>query len=182
MIDEALEDLATRGRFDVVICDSVVNSVDTVQAETDVLTCLAAFCKPGGRVFFCGRSSSREMFAHIATKTVDERNYLYFPDKNGLSAKFRDGHWFYQKFHTPEQVRDLARRFFGSPPDHVWSPKSSDTWQVSTVNAGDRGEAEIVAALSREFDLPWPGGKSVGRSAQAVAAWRAALELERSPG
>jgi ParB family chromosome partitioning protein len=177
MIEDVLADLSARGRYDVVICDSVINSVDTVQAESDVLTCLAAFCKPGGRVFFSGRNEVRTQLPKQVTKMVDDRNYIYFPDKDGLTAGFRDGNWFFQKFHTPEQAADLAQRFFAAPLEHLWAPKTSHIWQVATYNNAVPGEQQIVEALAREFDLPWPDGKRVNRSEQAVAAWRAAVAL-----
>ena len=56
MIDTLVDDLKTRGRYDYVICDSVLNSVDSVEAEWSVLTVLKGLCKAGGSIFFSGRS------------------------------------------------------------------------------------------------------------------------------
>ena len=54
-ITRVCHELETRGRFDLVICDSVLNSVDSIQAERDVLLTLNALCRPGGLVLFSGR-------------------------------------------------------------------------------------------------------------------------------
>ncbi|KAH3304628.1 hypothetical protein KXW17_002512, partial [Aspergillus fumigatus] len=45
MIDTLVDDLKTRGRYDYVICDSVLNSVASVEAEWSVLTVLKGLCK-----------------------------------------------------------------------------------------------------------------------------------------
>ena len=56
MIDGVIRHVQTYGLFDYVICDSVLNSVNSQKAEDSVLACLLLFCKPGGSIFFCGRS------------------------------------------------------------------------------------------------------------------------------
>ena len=67
-VDRLLRSLERGGRFDMVICDSVLNSVDSMEAERDVLTCLGALCRDGGTVIFSGRSRdqierNRRLFA-----------------------------------------------------------------------------------------------------------------------
>lgn len=170
MIDGMLADLDRHGRFDVVVVDSVLNSVDSLQAEADVLTCAAALCKPGGRVYFSGRrrefvdASSRMRIC--ANKTP--HRYFEFLDDDGFSGLFRQGHWYYQKFHTEAQAKDLAGRFFGeTSPRHTCSRTS---WQLACKNNLEHSAADVEAALRREFDLAWPDGSTVGRAEKAVAA------------
>ncbi|MBE5683819.1 methyltransferase domain-containing protein, partial [Pantoea agglomerans] len=55
MIARMCESLITNGLFDYVICDSVLNSVDSPEAENAVLTFIKSLCKPGGIIFFSGR-------------------------------------------------------------------------------------------------------------------------------
>lgn len=45
MIDDLIEQVKKSPQFDVVVCDSVLNSVDSVQAENSVMTCLNLFAK-----------------------------------------------------------------------------------------------------------------------------------------
>jgi ParB family chromosome partitioning protein len=47
--------IKTDGLFDIVICDSVLNSVISAEAKSDVIYCCAAFLKPGGTLFISGR-------------------------------------------------------------------------------------------------------------------------------
>jgi ParB family transcriptional regulator, chromosome partitioning protein len=166
MIDAALKNVSEEGLFDVVVCDSVVNSVDSVQAEHDVMTCVAAFCKPGGTVFFSGRTrSSVENRLRMRRSTNATQRQIEFLDPNGLSAVRRKGGWFYQKFHSPDEADQLAI-------DHVGEPQASETlgssWRIQATKTRQPDWATIESAVRREFDLSWPNGNSVGRADEAV--------------
>jgi ParB family chromosome partitioning protein len=181
MCDRLFEVLRTQGLFDVTLADSVVNSVDTLEAENDVLTCLNAFAKPGARIYFAGRTKegieavlSRRTAA--ASRSVARK--IQFLDKNGFSGMYRNGSWFYQKFHSKEEALELGRRYFGGEPQYGIVFETG--WQVGTTKTRELPLDQCEAAIRREFDLPWPEGKRVGRGDDAVAAWRAALEISRA--
>lgn len=175
MIDETLHELRTRGRFDVVVLDSVINSVDSLQAEADVLTCVSAFCRPGGRVYVATRPreevDSRERSPVAATKR--NKREVEFLDRNGFSALFRYGGWFYQRLLYREEFLALGRKYLG--PSEYRTGATSHL-MVSTRTVELPHEA-VEAAIRREFDLMWPRGATVGRADAAVAAYRAALAL-----
>lgn len=59
MIDNLCEQLETKGLFDIVICDYVLNSVDSMTAENDVLTVVNAMCRMGGKIYFSGRAREK---------------------------------------------------------------------------------------------------------------------------
>ncbi|HSV47459.1 MAG TPA: hypothetical protein VLJ58_16840, partial [Ramlibacter sp.] len=158
----------TRGLFDVVMCDYVLNSVDSQQAQADVLACLNAFCKPGGQVYFSGRKRDRVAVMHAYTKTADSRRYAEFPDEHGLSALFRAGQWFFQKFHSAEEVAALVRSHFDAEGRHQYRDNSSTAWQVSLVKAMQA--PDIKGAIDREFNLPLPNGRRFGRQADVWSA------------
>ena len=164
-------DLETKGRFDIVICDSVLNSVDSVQAEADVLTCLAAFAKPGGLVIFSGRSrdSVEQKEAQATTNTDPDTRYVHFLDENGLTAMYSNGVWRYQKFHRLPEIETLTRRHFGdrfrvvdSDDRPAKSPLRASGWGVVAVNDKRGPASEFLPSLRREFDLPLPHGKTFG--------------------
>lgn len=159
------------GLFDVVLCDSVLNSTDRIEAENDVMTCLNAFCKNGGYVYFSGR---RRDFVEGAYRAREQKNFLRrmeFLDKNGFSAIFREGVWTYQKYHTAEEAQELGARFIGHNPEYTHA-HSSTSWQVKCQKTHTLPEGQIISALRREFDLPWPNGKRVGLANQAEEAWK----------
>lgn len=173
MIDSVISDLDENGLFDVVVADSVINSVDTKQAEADVMACLNAFCRPGGRVYFSGRT--RE---YIEEKETRNRIYskkkhreVEFLDEHGFSGTLREGEWFYQLFHRESQVRELAARYIG---EGYRFESYGSAFGVNGVKTAELEGEEIAGAIAREFDLMWPGGRSVGRAQAMLAAWRRA--------
>ena len=93
---------------------------------------------------------------------------------HGFSAIFRRGVWTYQKFHHEAEAKALAPAFIG-PIEKFSNTKSS--WQVCARKAVEPSRREVEQALEREFNLPWPGGKTVGMGAKAVEAWRCAAGL-----
>ena len=175
LIDAALAAYAEHGPFDVVVCDSVLNSVDSVQAETDVMVCLNALLKPGGRAFFSGRRTEDNDSRLRSTKRAGFVNRVEFLDANGLTASHSRGGWFFQKRHTAAQALALAHRFFGDAKARGYKHNSS-CWQVACTKRIEQPAADVEAALRREFNLPWPVG-TVGRANQAVAAWRTATGI-----
>ena len=178
MIDQLCEALRVGGPFDVVVADSVLNSVDTLQAEGDVLNCLHAFTRRGGRVYFSGRSRAR-FENRNKTRTHSVRNgekAVIFLDDDGFSGVFHHGNWFYQKFCTPQQVDALVRPHFAGSSAMVKC--DTDRWRVMVTKDAEIAEETAVQSLAREFDLPWPKGRRVGRSNDILAAYAASLALE----
>ena len=180
MIDAALANWARYGGFDIVLADAVLNSVDTLQAESDVLTCLHAMVKPGGIVYATGRErTSREKCwqqTQFSTRT-GLRRQVEFLDGNGFSAYQRGAYWFFQKFHTvPEMNTLLNRHHFADVV--VGTQDGGSYWRAICRKGPALPVEQVEGALRREFDLPWPEGNSVGRGEQAVAAWHAAQAID----
>lgn len=169
MIDSALDDMRAHGLFDVTIADYVLNSVDSLQAEADVLTCLGAFCKPGGLVIFSGRQRERIDKQLRYTKAASTKRSVEFLDDNGMSALYRKGHWHFQKFHTKEEALALSERYFGNKGEYT---RVNDTaWRVTVRNQTALPREQQEASIRREFDLMWPDGKSVGMGEKAISSF-----------
>jgi ParB family transcriptional regulator, chromosome partitioning protein len=167
MIDKLILSLRAFGQWDVVICDYVLNSVDSQQAEDDVMACCSAFVKPGGKVYFSGRPISRVEQSARMSKRMTRHRECEFLDENNLSALFRGGDWFFQKFHRPEDIASIVKRHYRDDGEHVYRPGRS-AWQASTIKAMVSPMA--AEAIRREFDLPLPGGKRLGRHDDVLAA------------
>jgi ParB family chromosome partitioning protein len=168
MIDEVALDMEHNGLFDVVLADSVLNSVDTGQAEADVMTCLNAFCRPGGRIYFSGRPRYRVDHQLRLTLQSDQRRGIEFLDEDGFTGLYREGNWFFQKFHSQEEAGALGARYIG--PEARYSG-GKNSWQVGGVKTIELPADECRAAITREFDLMWPEGRHVGRADRMLAAW-----------
>lgn len=180
-IDRVLEDLRTLGAYDVVVCDSVLNSVDSVKAEEAVMLTLSALCRRGGKVIFSGRSLDSELVRLNNRKCVEKthtRRQVNFIDGDRISAIFSRGVWRYQKFHAIEHIRELTERFIGSRYEIRDSDGREITkgainttgWSVVAINERPRMPEEIEQGLRFEFDLPLPGGKRYGRADDIVKA------------
>jgi ParB family chromosome partitioning protein len=180
-IDRVLDDLRTAGPYDVVVCDSVLNSVDSTQAEEAVMLTLSALCRVGGKVIFSGRSLESELVRLNSRNCVEKthtRRQINFLDGERISAIFSRGVWRYQKFHALEHIKELAERFIGQRHEVRDSdgatvtrgPIRTSGWSVVAINERPRPAAEIEAGLRFEFNLPLPGGKRYGREDDIVAA------------
>ena len=179
MIGSALRDLQVNGRFDAVICDFVVNSVQTPEAEEDVMTLVNAFCRPGGLICASGRRMANEDKVHKTTKQADadHRRRHHFFDEHGFTAKLGRGQWFFQRFHTDDEANAYPARYGYDGEADV--RLDGEQWFSAGYKTRDLDEARVIEALAREFDLEWPNGQRVGRAETALAAWAAAMGREK---
>lgn len=172
MIDKLVADISTHGRYDYVICDSVLNSVDSLKAETAVLQFVKALCKPGGSIYLSGRS--REYGDKVMEMSVaaSRQSRLVFLDDNGFSAQYRKGHWFYQKFHSKADVRQACKDY-----GFKITAQDFDTegWHLMAKNDASLSWDAVKSAIEFEFELPLPAGGKIGRSADVLRAFKKAL-------
>lgn len=189
-IDALCKDLKANGRYDLVVCDSVLNSVDSVQSEQDVLVSLNALCRPGGTIVFSGRS--RDFVEYISknlksygTSGMLKKQHVVFIDENGLSASFAGGVWRYQKYHMPDEVRGLAAQYTGDQftltNNDGKEPKTefkASGWCVEAQKTINLTPDQFLPGLRREFDLPLPGGQSYKRSGDIESAVLVAIAQE----
>jgi len=175
MVDAVENSLRKHGLFDAVVCDYVLNSVDTVQAESDVVTCVSALCKKGGTVWMSGRSrecAERNLTSTVAIYKKNKRQIEFF-DKDGFSGLFRKGRWFYQKFHTVQQARQLAKKHGIAIRAFQ---KTAVAWQIEGNPSHPHAASEVEEAIAREFNLPLNDAwRRLGRDASMLAAYREAI-------
>jgi len=172
MVDAVLAKLRTGGRFDAVVLDYVLNSVDSQQAEEDVLNSIDALCKPGGMLFFSGRSLDRveELNRH---RTANYKRQMHrsveFLDENNLTALYRKGSWFFQKFHDDDDIERMCRARDWVKIAHE---KTSIGFNVSAQKTRDSLPLDvIVASLRREFDMTVNRtGRTLGRADEIETA------------
>ncbi len=177
--------LETKGQYDVVVCDSVLNSVNSLEDEKAVLICLSALCKPGGVIFYSG------IPLQFKTKTTDRKNSTdhrgtgLFVDKNGFTGNYRYGEWYFQKYHTMEDVERLNHFYIGSRfivydggfPASKQLQKSS--FQVKAINEKPCSHEDITWALNHEFSLPLPGGNKWNLNDDVLNAYQKSLKLNQ---
>lgn len=150
-------DVAKYGLYDVVICDSVLNSVDSVEAERSVIDSVFGLCKPHGTIFISGRlletSAINDKTRGCSISYKDAQ--LKFFDKNGFTGLFRNGNWFYQRLHKRAELLAIGRLL--SANAHIYTPHM--VWHIVAEKDIERDEAEIIRGLRFEFSLPLPQNK-----------------------
>jgi ParB family chromosome partitioning protein len=95
--------IKNKGLYDVVICDSVLNSVISEEAETDVINCCAVFLKENGRLFISGRLLTNY-------KRDGWHKTIYQLDDKWFTMNMRHGEWYAQHFHKKETVKPLLEK------------------------------------------------------------------------
>ena len=161
-IDDLIRYLQERCHFDVVVCDSVLNSVDSLKAELSVVTCCNLFC--GGKLFISGRPYEEAISRVDRERSIaTNKRFIDFLDADKFTANYRKGNWYFQHYHSPEDVEKLMERC-GFRIDKMSWCKNGSSWQVEATKVRDLTEQEYIDAVDFEFNLPLPGGKYYGRN------------------
>jgi ParB family transcriptional regulator, chromosome partitioning protein len=176
MVDALVKRLVRKGLFDVVVCDYVLNSVDSVQAEHDVMTCVNAFCRIGGSLFISGRRREQVDNALKSDRAINQtlKRGIEFLDGNGFSSMYRQGRWFYQKFHTHEQAARLVERFGFEILKHE---ETHSGFQIHAKKISNLQRDYVVAGIGREFNMPLnDDGRRLGRHDDVIEAYERVMQ------
>jgi ParB family chromosome partitioning protein len=168
-IDALARSLRQNGLFGVVVCDSVLNSVDSAVAEDAVLKCLNLFSKD--KIFLSGRPLYEAVRRSNHKRRLDYSalvgNVNLFLDENNFTAAYRKGHWYYQHFHSEESLRAATERAGLRIAAWNWGCTS---FQAVCEKARALTPDEARAAVDFEFTLPLPGGKRYEKNTEILRA------------
>lgn len=165
-ITNLINHLEKQRKFNVVICDSVLNSVDCLEAENAILGCLNLFCETGGDLFISGRPT--EGYENKLTRKTDKnvgKRFIEFMDRDNFTANFRNGQWYYQHFHNQQYAVDLVENNGFEVIDVHWM-KHGDSWQIHAKKRGILTKEQYRQSVDYEFNLPLPGGCSYQRNGE----------------
>lgn len=162
LIDAFISFVEKNGKFDYTICDAVVNSVNTQEAEENVFRCLNLFTKMGGTIYCSGRMLEVALKQlDLRRNTSDETSTVQFFDENGLTAIMQEGQWFFQKFLTRDQVDSIYEKYgFGEP---IMRYERSGYWGFGAKKVRELSKEEYIRAVDYEFNLNLPNGQSYNR-------------------
>lgn len=160
MVDDFIAFVKANGKFDYVICDAVINSVNTQEAEDAVLMCLNLFCKMGGKIFISGRNLEYMKQQTEANRNTTPMMSINFFDENGLTAIMKQGQWFFQKFLTDEDVDKIIKRMGF---DVFVRKKSSGYFFIGAYKTKDFPKEEYAKAVDYEFNLKLPNNRRYNR-------------------
>lgn len=143
------------GLFDVVILDSVLNSITSKEYEAYVLTTCNALLKSSG-VMYIGTRNIKSVEASLnQKKSTDKIRGLEFMDKDNFSATFRKGVWTLQKFNTKESLENLLYEYF----DNVYIDSSNKSQLYAICKQPKKlSKEKYQIALNIEFNMEYPNG------------------------
>ncbi|MFE5089430.1 ParB N-terminal domain-containing protein [Streptomyces sp. NPDC056638] len=168
-IRDLQKDVRANGQYDIVVLDSVINSITSLEFEEHVLITCNTLCADDG-IFYTGTRHEKSITKRNSGKKYRNNRYrraLEFVDENGFSATFRSGVWTMQRFHTSESLTALLRRYFGTVKLGV------DTGGSLTVECRQPlpvAQERRRAALEAEFNMEYPGDYRHNRHKPLVEA------------
>lgn len=159
--------LSENGLYDVVVCDSVLNSVNSLEDEKNVLLSCAALCKKGGVVFYSGIPLRFAIRVSDRQESKDYRSKAIFLDAHNFTANYRFGEWYYQHYHSTADVIKLNQSYIGNEfklydkamPITLDRELTGSSFQVMAANEKIITKDEYLAALRYEFTLPLPNNR-----------------------
>jgi len=171
MIDHMCADIEKNGGYDAVVLDSVMNSVDCMEAQDAVLTFINAACKVGGRIFFSGRCLDyRKSFdRQTINRSSPSMRYVEFLDENNLTALYRNGEWFYQKYHSRDEVRDLCDQY-GYSCKEMKGGGGDSSWQCMGIKTEELPVDQVTSAVKYEFEMMLGKSRPLARSPHVLKA------------
>lgn len=156
-------DVERHGLFPLVVLDSVINSVTTLEFVDAVFTCVNALCAADGTLFTNARSLEATRTARRTTKNTGDARRIEFFDDNNFSAVYFKGVWQLQLFHEKEEFAAIARKYFG----HVRARGSDHYHRFEMRDPLPLGEDKYRWALDLELNMPLPGEFQHGRHVAA---------------
>lgn len=167
MIDIFIYEIQNNGFFDYAVCDSVMNSVDCDLAENSILAFLNASMVLNGKLFISGRPRTVVDNFLKMRKLAAKKRVIEFLDEKGYSAIYRKGNWFYQKFHTEEQVRNMLT--VNGFDINIYK-NSGSSWQAVATKKIELDKKSIQDAINYEFNLPISNSDRLNRHFDVNAA------------
>lgn len=165
-IDNLIKYIEKNKYFNVVVCDSVLNSVDSLEAEESVITCLNLFTND--RLFISGRTlEGVKIWKSKNGNAV--KNRLTFLDDDNFTSTYREGQWYFQHFHNKEYMINKLQEKGFEIVNTFWN-KYGTTFQIEAKKVKQLSNAEYVEAINFEFNLPLPNNKSYNRQEEVKKA------------
>lgn len=111
-IDEIDNDINENGLYDIIILDSVLNSITSMKMLHNVLLTCNALMKNNGKLILGTRSKGKIISTLSGKHSTDLKRDIEFLDDNNFSVTFRNGVWTKQRFTTKENLSKELKKYF----------------------------------------------------------------------
>ena len=148
-------DIARSGLFNLVVLDSVLNSVVNSKFEHYVLTACNALASKNGMLILGTRNKGFLDKALDYKYTNAPSRNIEFLDKENFSATFRAGVWTIQHFHTHATLRKLLEEYFYDV--EIIGVRSASQIYAIAKRPRKLDDDRVREALEIEFNMEYPG-------------------------
>lgn len=111
-IDEIKKDIDKNGLYDIVILDSVLNSITSMKMLHNVLLSCNALMRNDAILILGTRSKGKVVSTLSGKYSTDLKRDIEFLDNNNFSVTFRNGVWTKQRFSTKEDLHKELNKYF----------------------------------------------------------------------
>jgi hypothetical protein len=157
-------DVSRNGLYPLVVLDSVLNSVISLEFEDKVLRSCAALMADDG-TFWTATRSAGAVEKRNSGKVIagSARRYVEFLDPDGFTATYREGVWTMQRFHTKASLEETLRRYFADV--EVLGHENRSNIYARCARPLRQPREATFEALDVELNMELPGGRHHGKHA-----------------
>lgn len=155
-INEIEKDIKKHCLYDIVILDSVLNSITSMKMMHNVLLTCNALLKDDGKLIL-GTRSKGKIFSTLSGKhSTDIKRDIEFLDDNNFSVTFRNGVWTKQRFTTKENLSKELNKYF-QEVSVMGNEKKSNIYAICKKPLRHPIK-DYKKVLNIEFNMEYPNG------------------------
>ena len=171
-------DIKLNGLYDVVILDSVLNSVVSDKFENYVIATCNSLLKENGQLILGTRNKIFvDRVQNGKNKAIDKTRRIQFMDNNNFSATFRSGCWTMQHFHTFETLHNLISKYFYDV--QVLGDQCESQIYCIANRPKKIDESYVNEVLNVEFNMEYPNNYRHNKHEKLVELIKENLKNER---
>lgn len=155
-IEEIKNDISKNGLYDIVILDSVLNSITSLEMQHNVLLTCNSLLKDNGTLILGTRSLGKTTATLKSKQATDRKRDIEFLDDESFSVTFRNGVWTKQRFTTKERLYQELMPYFNNI-ETLGNETRSNIYAICK-NPIRFSNEEHEKALNTEFNMTYPNG------------------------
>ena len=156
-IEEIQKDISKNGLYDIVILDSVLNSITSLEMQHNVLLACNSLLKDNGTLILGTRSLGKATTTMKSKQATNRKRDIEFLDDEKFSVTFRNGVWTKQRFTTKKQLQQELMPYF-KDIETLGNETRSNIYAICK-NPVRFSNEEYKKALNIEFNLFLPQGQ-----------------------
>lgn len=155
-IDNINVDILKNGLFDIVVLDSVLNSITSKKMQHNVLLTCNSLLKEDGLLILGTRCLGKTTLVLNQKVSTNSKRELEFLDDNNFSVTFRNGVWTKQRFNTKENLKKELLPYFRDV-EVLGSETRSNIYAICKKPIR-WSSSDYKKALNTEFNMTYPNG------------------------